>query len=129
VSETFHRENLAHLNIEPLNELLHIECADGEALPYAGYIEANVSCNGIGGVDKTAVPCLLLVVPDSKYNSRVPLLLGTNILETLLDTTRERHGPRYLQTAKLTTPWYLAFRCMSLRERDLRRNQNRLAWV
>jgi hypothetical protein len=129
ISETFYRQNLSHCPIQPLKEILHIECADGEALPYSGFIKTDIVTHGVGVEDSRVHPCLLLVVPTSRYSSKVPVLLGTNILESLMDITRDKNGPPYLQTAKLMMPWYLAFHCMALREKDLRRNQNRLAWV
>lgn len=38
------------------------------------------------------------------------------------------HGTRFLQ-ANITTPWYLSFRCLSLREKELKRNKYQLAIV
>lgn len=73
--------------------------------------------------------CSFLVVPTSQYNSRVPLLIGTNIISRLVDVTREEIGSRFLQDADLHTSWFLAFRCMTLRERELRRNGHRLGIV
>ena len=35
MSKTFYEENLAHIEIKPLNRILKIECADGNTLPYA----------------------------------------------------------------------------------------------
>ena len=130
ISEGFHREKLSHLPIQPLQDLLRIECADRQLLPYCGYISAEISASGVGlEEEERSQSCLLLVVPESSYNSQVPLLLGTNILEQFLDSTRERNGVKFLQTAKLLTPWYLSFRCMVLREKELERNGNRLGLV
>lgn len=129
VSGSFYRDKLSHLPINPLNDLLRIECADGELLPYSGYIEASVSAVGVGLENQSSLPCLLLVVPDSKYSARVPVLLGTNVLEQLMDLTKTKHGSRFLQIARLHTPWYLSYRCMSLREKELSKNKNRLAIV
>ena len=80
MSEVFHRERLSHLPIQPLQDFLHIECADGESLPYSGYIAADINARGVGLGEKHSQPCLLLEVPDSRYNAKVPVLLGTNIL-------------------------------------------------
>ena len=69
------------------------------------------------------------MVPDSRYNAKVPVLLGTNILEQFLDMSREKLGHRFLQASKLHTPWHLSFRCMVLREKELARKKNRLGVV
>ena len=71
----------------------------------------------------------LLVVPESTYNSHVPLLLGTNLMKSTLDDVKQRFGPRYLQNVDLLTPWYMAFRCLSIRDKDLHRRNNRYAIV
>lgn len=41
------------------------------------------------------------MVLDSRYNSTVPLLLGTNILAHFLTLIREKNGCRFLQVANL----------------------------
>ena len=38
ISKAFYDENFSQINIQPLNEIIHIECADGNTLPYVGYI-------------------------------------------------------------------------------------------
>ncbi|VDI34236.1 Hypothetical predicted protein [Mytilus galloprovincialis] len=42
---------------------------------------------------------------------------------------KEEHGARYLQNAALTTPWYMTFRCLAMRERELTKNNNRVAVI
>ena len=55
---------------------------------------------------------ILLVVPDTEYNSNVPLLLGTNVLNEFLNSCKTDLGDNFLQTSNLHTPWYLALRCI-----------------
>ena len=95
VSEAYHRKKLSHLPVQPLQDFLHIECADGETLPYSSYIAADITAPGVGLGEKHSQPCLLLVVRDSRYNAKVPVLLGTNILEQFLDMSRETLGHRF----------------------------------
>ena len=128
MSKVFYDNNLKGIELKPLNHLLHIECADGSKLPYDGYIEADIS--SIEGIQKsTLMPCLFLITPETSYSNRTPILLGTNILSQLISECKNNHGEKYLQTAKLHTPWYLAFRCISIREKELRRNKDRLAII
>lgn len=129
VSESFHHEHLPTLPIYPLQNVLKIECADGELLPYLGYIIASLTAPGTGSHSIEEQECLLLVVPDSRYNRSVPLLIGTNILSHFLDHTRQEHGCKFLQVANMHTPWYLSFRCMVLREKELKKNRNCLGLV
>ena len=128
VSHAFYQSHLSNIPIEPLSEILKIECANGEALPYYGYVTVKV---GVYGMDScgTIDHCILLVVPDTKYNYEVPVLIGTNVISVLLEIVETEHGPRYLQTAQLHTPGYLALRCLTIREKELTKNKNVLALV
>jgi hypothetical protein len=67
--------------------------------------------------------------PDSNYNQHIPLLIGTNVLNTILQNVHQLNGDKYLQNADLTTPWYLTLRCITLQEKELKKNKNRLALV
>ena len=128
LSKSFYDQHLSHIEIKPLDKILHIECADGNALPYLGYIE--VSITKVEGIPElTSLACIFLVVPETNYNSETPILLGTNILNELRENCKIVHGQKYLQTGNLETPWYLAFRAMTVREKTLIRNKNRVAVV
>lgn len=126
-SEDFYKKHFSDKELKPLNNILNIECADGSKLPYTGYIEVELEAVSIPKSKKQS--CLFLVVPQTEYNKGTPFLLGTNILKELLDDCRTEHGTQFLQRAKLVTPWYTAFRCMSLRERELRRNKSKLGTI
>lgn len=71
----------------------------------------------------------LLIVPNNNYNRNVPVLLGTNVLQYLLVDVQKQYGTNFLQKAKMFTPWYLTFRTMVLKQRELRRNNNRLGII
>ena len=45
------------------------------------------------------------------------------------NSVKNNYGNKFLQDAKLYTPWYLAFRGMTLREKELTRNHHRLGIV
>lgn len=128
ISESFLREFLSNTSIKPINDILNIECADGNRLPYLGYVE--VKLHVVEGLPKSnSHQCLLLVTPDTKYSSKTPVILGTNILQELLKECKENFGNQFLQKADLFTPWYLSFRAILIREKGLQRNKNRLAIV
>ena len=42
ISESFCRQYLYHLPIQPLDTILSLSCANGESLPYLGYVEAGI---------------------------------------------------------------------------------------
>jgi len=127
ISDAFYRNKLAHLDLQPITGILNIECADGQNLPYLGLVEADLSVVGIP-MDHIQ-HCLFLVVPQSKYSEDVPILLGTNVLSEFMSTCKSVLGEKYLQNSSLFTPWYLTFRCMTIREKMLKKNKNRLAVV
>lgn len=129
ISKSFYDCYLAHTTqLFFMGEHLDIECADGQTLPYLGYVSVNLATCGLSS-NEVLQDCLFLIVPDSDYNTRVPVLIGTNILSRLMDLLREEYGSRFLQDADIQAPFYLAFRCMTLRERQLQRNGNRLAML
>ena len=70
---------------------LDIEGAGGHKLPYSGYIEVDLIVPGI----TNPVSCLMLVVPDTRYAQKVPVILGTNVLELMMNTVEQEHGVRY----------------------------------
>lgn len=129
ISETFHKDKLPETEMKPLSGILQVECADGNTLPYLGYVEVDIT--NIDGMPEltTTKPCIFLVTPDTSYSVRTPVLLGTNILEELISDSKNHHGDRYLQKANLTTPWYLTFRAIAVRDKQLKRNKDRIAVV
>lgn len=128
ISEKFHQDHLRDIKIQPLGNIINIECADGNSLPYSGYIDVTIDFSSALPNGK-AQRCLLLVTPTTQYSKDTPVLIGTNILQELLNDCKDEFGDRFLQTAKLRTPWYLSFRSMVIRDRELRRNKDRIAIV
>lgn len=124
---SFYKENFPQTEIRSFDGILELQGVDGNSLPYEGYIEAEIIVPGLQ--NDRVYPCLFLIVQDTNYHQSVPILLGTNILKTLLEDTKEIHGERYLQKANLHTPWFLAFQCLSKREKELRRNGYKLGIV
>lgn len=131
VSKMCYTQHLSHLEVKSLDSILKIECADGQDLPYEGYIEATLTLEGTGlrTASNSIISGIFLVVPDGPYNSSVPVLIGTNLMTVLMDRVQQEYGRTFLQSAKLVTPLYLAFRCMVLRERELEKHGYRLAIV
>ncbi|MCJ8730139.1 hypothetical protein PDJAM_G00180710 [Pangasius djambal] len=85
VSQSFYESNLSHLKIHPLNELLEVEAANGQTVPYLGFVEVDItfpkSCFG----SEIPVSTLALVVPDTRSNEQSKLLIGTNTLDLLYE--------------------------------------------
>ena len=71
--------------------MLDIECAEGSQLPYSEYIEVNINTPGSTNCFNTY---LVFVVPDSNYNHHIPLLIGNNVLNTILQDLHQLHGDK-----------------------------------
>lgn len=117
ISKKFYLDHLQDIPIQEIGSLLHIECADGKHLPYEGYVTTEIQ---IQDVDEP-VTSILLVIPDSTYNLKIPILLGTYVLNILMDSLHRKYGDSYLDKSKLKTPWYLFFRSMIVREQEIRK--------
>ena len=43
VSDSFYKEHVGSCQLNPITSMFHIECPDGQELPYSGFIEADLS--------------------------------------------------------------------------------------
>ncbi len=75
VAQKFYESHLSHMQLHDWNNLIRIEGAGGDLIPYCGYIFTQVSIEGVSLVE---IP--ILVVKDTAYNRQTPLLIGTNCL-------------------------------------------------
>ena len=116
VSQTVQQRNWPETEIRLLDDILKIDCADGEPLPCLGYIVADIDTS-VSHPDSAQRSYLLLVVPDTRYSAKTPIILGMNILNTLLGECKDNFGSQVSQKAKLQVPWYLSFRSMVLKEK------------
>ena len=60
----------------PLDGLLTIESVSGYALPCLGFVEVSLWCP----VQDEVSCALMLVVPNTPYHEKIPVLVGTNVL-------------------------------------------------
>ena len=60
--------------------MLTVEGASGHRLPYLGYVEVDLF---IKEMEEPTQKVVMLVVPDTAYHQRVPVMIGTNILGNL----------------------------------------------
>lgn len=106
---SFYDRHLSQHPMQPLNHLLEVEGANGQAVPYVGYVEIPQEFLGI----EAEVPTLALVVPDLTYAPQI--LIGTNTLDVL-----------YADHAKATMPqvesYYHGYRAV-IRVLEARRRQ------
>lgn len=80
ISETFHSRHLSTLPIQPIHQLLEVEGAGGQSVPYLGYVEVLLTFPESVTGTKEQLSVLALIVPECHFNSRIPVLVGTNVL-------------------------------------------------
>ena len=100
------------LVIQPMEHVIRVECANGQALPYVGMAEADIGLPGC-----VSQPCLLLVASDGSQTQATPLILGTNVLEHLLPSGNSKVNP----ALKLVSE------CIAKRKSRLEENKGSLA--
>ena len=61
--QSFYDEHLKHLPLNPVEDILRLECADGSFMPYTGYIQVQMSTSGIPS--EHVQECIFLIVPDT----------------------------------------------------------------
>lgn len=70
-----------------MSNILHAECADGQILPYLGYIQCSLNAKGIDN-DQVFVDGLFLIVLNTTYNRSVFVLIGMNIISVLMNIVK-----------------------------------------
>ena len=70
--------------IHPINQLVKIEGGWGDAIDYVGFIEAELSFPMGTHVFKTEA--LLLILPTTEYQKRVPVTIGTSLIDMAVDS-------------------------------------------
>ena len=89
----FYNKHFSSTPLHDCQDLVRVEGAGGGSIPYLGYIFVKISLPGTEAVD---VP--VLVVNDTKYHNRVPLLVGTNFLHQV-DIDKPEELPKCLDVA------------------------------
>ncbi len=86
LARKFYLEHFHHIPLHDITRLLKIESVSGDILPYVGYFEVKIDLP-LNGNQFLSDLVPVLVVPDTTYNNKVPLLLGTNLLQKFCSTT------------------------------------------
>ncbi|KAL7868508.1 hypothetical protein SRHO_G00098920 [Serrasalmus rhombeus] len=95
IPQSFYETYLPHAECKPLNDLLEVEAANGQLVPYSGYIELNITFPESFLGTSIEVPTLALVVPDKCGSAQSPLLIGTNTLDALYEKYCEECSANY----------------------------------
>ena len=121
VSQEFLKSHLPSLPVFPVGDILTIKGPMDEELPYSGFVELEISIPfGKGNHSVGVFP--VLVSPNTPYNHKVPVLLGTNVLNCFFSQIVEKVGDSYLQSVQCQS-LRTALQALSLRERHLKKSQ------
>ncbi|XP_065144555.2 retrovirus-related Pol polyprotein from transposon 412 [Paramisgurnus dabryanus] len=83
ITQSFYNKNLSDQQIHSLGNLLEVESANGQNVPYLGYVELTITFpKEFVGVNMD-VPTLALVIPDLPSAFQPSVLIGTNTLDEL----------------------------------------------
>lgn len=92
--------------MEPRPELhnlsdLSVLGANDTSVPYIGYVVLDIS---VPFIDSSVVPAPVLIVSNTRYSESVPLIVGTNVIRFLKNTS---------SSGKIESPWEEAFSSLS----------------
>ena len=114
ISHAFYKKHLGSTPIMPLGDLLRIEGAAGQSVPFLGCVAVELSfpreVDGCGGTR----PVLALVVKNTDYNKKVPLVVGTNVIKICKEDCEKEHGVQFLQKINLDRVWHLAYKFLTI---------------
>lgn len=86
ISEAFYNSLENKPSLHEITEFhLDVYGANGDSLPYLGYIEAEIELPFMQ--ELLLIP--VLVTKDSDFNSKVPVIIGTNVIRLCVDFTGE----------------------------------------
>lgn len=85
ISQSFYNQHLFEHSIKPVSEVLEIEGANGQKVPYTGYVQVNIQFPREFVNSEPQMHTLALIVPDTRSNGSVPVIIGTNTLDSLYE--------------------------------------------
>ncbi len=88
IPQSFSEQHLSELAIHPLHDLLDVEGANGQSVPYLGYTELSITFPRHFVGSDIEVDTLALVIPHLRSASQQQVLVGTNALDILYSNVR-----------------------------------------
>ena len=89
------------LEIFPVKELIKVEGVGGHMVDYLGFVIAKLDLIDI----EQEIEAMFLVMPDVGYNTKTPVLVGTNILKTV--------SSELSSLSHIAYPWSGIYNCLS----------------
>ena len=119
VSHQWWNEHFPDSPVHSLDDLLTVSGAGGSEIPYRGYTEVDIK---LPGSEPATFP--FLVVEETEYSSRVPVLIGTNVLRKTLEDLVDVHGVRFAQKARLPCAMHFALSAVHTVQKHLKKKKS-----
>ena len=104
ISEAFYETLDPKPTLHSITEFgLSVTCANGTELPYKGYIKADIVVPSLGN---TTYKAPVLVVENTDYNRRVPVIIGTNVIRLCKQASNDS------SESNIPAEWQVAFDSM-----------------
>lgn len=116
ISESFYRRYLSHRAIQSVNKLLKVIGVTGQNVQFLGYIELDIKFPEEESGVKTSQTVLVLVVPGTEYNKRVPLVVGTNVTNIFAENCHQGSRDQTVQQTTLSSSWKRAYKTAQLHQ-------------
>jgi len=120
VGHSFVQSQLRSLPKYPISHILSVRGPMDEPLPYHDFIEVDISLP-VDGQMHCVGTFPVLVSPDTDYNRKVPLLIGTNVLDHFYDQMEKRFGQ--LPSSQVCKTIRVALQTIALRRRHLEKTE------
>lgn len=114
VSQTFYDTHLSDHTIHPVSDLLEIEGANGQCVPYTGFVQINVKFPKELILSEPEIQTLALIVSDVRSNNSIPILIGTNTLDSLY----KRFCDEMLPDSNMYYGYYHVLKTLQLRHKQ-----------
>ena len=111
ISKSFYDKHFSQYTLFNIDDLLTVEGANGQAVPYLGYIEISVSLQGSLPTN-AEIDAPILVVPDTPYNMKVPFCVGTNVIQACLNFGVEEFGRDFTGAEGIDPIWQQVYTSM-----------------
>ena len=102
-------DQVASVPLRPLQDLIRVEGANGLEVKYLSYVEVSLRMqHSIAGPEQMHRAPVLVVV-DTQYNAKVPLMVGTNIIRCCYKWGVDHSGPKFWMNRQVQPAWRMAF--------------------
>ena len=119
ISEDFYKECLSSNPMQQLEDILKIEGAGGQNVPFLGFIEVDISFPEETSGMRDCLTAIVLVVQNTSFNKQVPMVIGTNVVRRCKEFCVKEYGNGFIQRGKPDLAWRLAYQCLTHRDRKI----------